>query len=144
MANSAYEFKDIATIDVAEQISEDGHLLIEDGGVIKRLLDDVYSKSGHRHQEVYYDVKIGFDTTTNTMNNMNGFTYEMLKNKIMSYQPINGVLYVNMHTISPRHQFMINSFQLDDSRGYIMINLANSTVPTVYLLNDNTLTTTQP
>lgn len=37
MENKVYEFKDIATIDVAESVSESAHVLVEDGGVIKRL-----------------------------------------------------------------------------------------------------------
>lgn len=143
MENKAYEFKDMATVDVAESVSENAHLIVEDGGVIKRLSDDAYSKSNHTHEEVY-DVKMAFNTTANTMINMNGFTYEALKNKISSYQPIKGVMYVNMHTISPRHQFIINDFQLYDSLGYIMISIANSTVPTTYLLKNDTLTTTKP
>lgn len=34
---AAYEFKDIATVDVAGSVSDAAHVLVEDGGVIKRL-----------------------------------------------------------------------------------------------------------
>ena len=39
-----YEFKDMATIDVAEAVSESAHVLIEDGGVIKRMSKSAVGK----------------------------------------------------------------------------------------------------
>ena len=40
MENKAYEFKDMATVDIAESVSENVHVLVEDSGVIKRLSKD--------------------------------------------------------------------------------------------------------
>jgi hypothetical protein len=37
MAEFNLEFKDMATVEVAESVSESAHVLVEDGGVIKRL-----------------------------------------------------------------------------------------------------------
>lgn len=36
MENMSYEFKEIAALDVAEEVSESANVLVEDGGVIKR------------------------------------------------------------------------------------------------------------
>ena len=55
---SAYEFKDMATVDVAESVSEQAHMLIEDEGVIKRAT----IPSGESTEVIYK-----FDNITNEM-----------------------------------------------------------------------------
>lgn len=45
MENMNYEFKDMATIDIAESVLESAHVLVEDGGVIKRVSKEIFGGS---------------------------------------------------------------------------------------------------
>lgn len=47
MENMNYEFKDMATIDVAESVSDDAHVLVEDGGAIRRFPKDKISNNAN-------------------------------------------------------------------------------------------------
>lgn len=131
MAN-AYGFKDIATVDVTELVSESSHVLIEDGGVIKRAPKS--QVGGAQNWDV--EMEIDYYNYKSTLISGN---YNDVYNKIMNGELPNIKLkvfyeYEDKETSVQKPAFISVIHNEDESDHWIKINCKT------YMKNDRWIT----